>query len=172
MLVFTTRGKDTGDDIWTLSLDAERTARPWLATAAHEWAGRLSPDGRLIAYNSSESGRPEVYVQAFPEGGAKRLVSEGGGTNAIWSRDGRRIFYRRSDQILEVEVGRTPAFSTGKPVPLFSGRYRMTGRDFDVSLDGTEFVMMRANGERTTPRVNVLLDWWRSLDARLRADRR
>jgi eukaryotic-like serine/threonine-protein kinase len=129
----------------------------------------VSPDGRLIAYSSTESGRPEVYVQAFPEGGGKRLVSEGGGTNAIWSRDGRRIFYRRSDKILEVEVDPGPAVSTGEPVPMFSGRYRMTGRDFDVSPDGTEFVMMRANGERTTPRINVLLDWWRSLEARLRA---
>jgi serine/threonine-protein kinase len=172
VLVFTTTGKDTGEDVWTLSLDAERAARPWLATAADEWAGRLSPDGRLVAYTSTESGRAEVYVQTFPEGGGKRLVSEGGGRNAIWSRDGRRLFYRESDQVLAVEVDRTPAFSAGKPVPLFSGRYRMTGRDFDVSLDGTEFVMMRANGERTTPRINVLLDWWRSLDARLRADRR
>jgi serine/threonine-protein kinase len=172
VLVFTTTGKDTGEDVWTLSLDTERTARPWLATAAHEWAGRLSPDGRLIAYTSTEFGRAEVYVQAFPEGGGKRLVSEGGGRNAIWSRDGRRLFYRESDQVLAVEVDRMPAFSAGKPVPLFSGRYRMTGRDFDVSPDGTEFVMMRANGERTTPRINVLLDWWRSLDARLRADRR
>jgi hypothetical protein len=109
-----------------------------------------------------------VYVQTFPEGGGKRLVSEGGGRNAIWSRDGRRLFYRESDQVLEVEVGRAPAFTTGKPVPLFSGRYRMTGRDFDVSIDGAEFVMMRANGDRTTARIHVLLDWWRSLDARTR----
>jgi serine/threonine-protein kinase len=168
VLLFNTRAKDSGDDIWTLSLDADRTAKPWLATAANEYAGRLSPDGRFLAYNSDESGRTEVYVQAFPEGGGKRLVSEGGGRNAIWSRDGRRIFYREGDRVLEVEVERSPAFSSGKPVLLFSGRYRMSGRDYDVSPDGAELVMMRANGDRTTPRINVLLDWWRSLDARSR----
>jgi serine/threonine-protein kinase len=171
VLLFNTRAKDSGDDIWTLSLDADRAAKPWLATAANEYAGRLSPDGRFVAYNSDESGRTEVYVQAFPEGGGKRLVSEGGGRNAIWSRDGRRLFYREGDRVLEVEVERAPAFSTGKPVLLFSGRYRMSGRDFDVSSDGTELIMMRANGERTTPRINVLLDWWRSLDARSRGGR-
>jgi Tol biopolymer transport system component len=168
VLVFTTRGKD--DDIWTLSLDADRTAKPWLATPAPEWGGRLSPDGRYLAYSSNESGPTEVYVQAFPEGGGKRLVSEGGGANPIWSRDGRRLFYRRGGQMLEVAVGRTPTFSTGKPVPLFSGRHRLTGRDFDVTPDGTQFVMMRANGDRTTPRIHVVLDWWRTLEARLRTE--
>jgi hypothetical protein len=64
------------------------------------------------------------------------------------------------------------ALTLGKPVVLFSGRYRLTGRDFDVSPDGKSFVMMRSNDPRTTTRLNVLLDWWRSLDSRLRSERR
>jgi Tol biopolymer transport system component len=172
VLVFTTKGKDTGDDIWTLSLDASRTARPWLQTPANENAGRLSPDGRFLAYNSEESGRAEVYVQSFPGAGGKRLVSEGGGVNAIWSRDGRQLFYRRGDQVMMVEVEPGAALTLGKPVALFSGRYRLTGRDFDVSPDGKSFVMMRSNDPRTTTRLSVLLDWWRSLDSRLRSERR
>ncbi len=168
MLVFTTTAKDTGDDIWALSLDAGRTARPWLQTPANEWAGRLSADGRWMAYNSDESGRTEVYVQPFPGPGGKWLVSQGGGNNAIWSRDGRQLFYRRGDQILIVDVETAPSFTLSKPVVLFSGRYRATGRDFDVSPDGTRFVMMRNDDPRTTTRLNVLLNWWRSLDARLR----
>jgi serine/threonine-protein kinase len=172
VLVFNTKGKDTGDDLWTLSLDGPRTAQPWLQTPANEWAGRLSKDGRFLAYNSDESGRTEVYVQAFPGPGGKRLVSQGGGTNAIWSRDGRQLFYRRGDQMMMVAVEVAPAFSTGKPVPLFAGRYRASGRDFDVSPDGMRFVMMRSNDPRTTTRLSVLLNWWRSLDSRRGADRR
>jgi len=172
VLVFSTKGQGTGDGIWTLSLDPPRAAQPWLQTPADEWAGRLSPDGRLMAYNSNESGRTEVYVQAFPQAGGKRLVSENGGSNAIWSRDGRQLFYRHDDQIMAVEVEPGPGFATGKPAVLFSGRYRMTGRDFDVSPDGTRFVMMRSNDPRTTTRLNVLLDWWRAVDSRLRVDRR
>lgn len=68
-----------------------------------------------MAYYGDESGRTEVYVQTFPEKGGKRLVSEGGGINAIWSRDGKELFYRRNDQILAVEVETAPGFSTGKP---------------------------------------------------------
>jgi len=172
ILVFSTKARDTGDDIWTLSLDADRAARAWLQTPANESAGRLSPDGRWMAYNSSESGGTEVYVQPFPGPGAKWLVSQGGGFNAIWSRDGRRLFYRRADQMLVVDVETAAGFAMGKPTVLFSGRYRSTGRDFDVSPDGTRLVMMRNDDPRTTTRLNVVLDWRRALDARLRVDQR
>jgi hypothetical protein len=171
VVVFSTKTQKGGDDIWLLSLEGNRTARPWLETPAGEWAGRLSPDGRWMAYNSNESGATEVYVQAFPGPGGKWLVSQGGGGNPIWSRDGRQLFYRRGDQVLQVDVETSPVFTLGKPTVLFSGRYRMTGRDFDVSPDGTRFVMMRNNDPRTTSRLNVSLNWWRSLDTRLRATR-
>ena len=98
-LVFSTKAKETAEDIWTLSLEGSREAKPWLQTPVNEWAGRLSPDGRWIAYNSDESGQPEVYVRPFPGPGGKWLVSQGGGGfNAIWSRDGRRLHFRRGDR--------------------------------------------------------------------------
>ena len=150
-LVFSTKGKETSDDIWTLSRGGDRQAKPWLQTPAAEWAGRLSPDGRWMAYNSDESGRLEVYVQPFPGPGGKWLVSDGGGFNPIWSRDGREIFYRRVDQILVAGVETEPAFTVGKPVVLFAGRYRSTGRDFDVSPDGQRFVMMRNDDRERRP---------------------
>ncbi len=165
-VVFTTKGADTRDDIWTLSLD-DGTARPWLATPAVEWGGRLSPDGRWVAYNALEGGREEVYVQPYPGPGVKRLVSENGGINPIWSSDGRELFYRRGDELLVVNVDTSNGFSVGKPTVLFSGRYRLTGRDYAVSPDGTRFVMMLANEPRTTGSMRVLLDWWQTLDARL-----
>ncbi len=170
-LVFSTKGKATGDDIWLLSLADKREARPWLQTPATEWAGRLSPDGRWIAYNSDESGRDEVYVQPFPGPGGKWIVSQDGGYNAIWSRDGREIFYRHGNQVMAVTVETSPAFAAGKPQPMFSGRYRLTGRDFDVSPDGRRFVMMRTDEPRTTTRLGVLLDWWRALSLRGRPSR-
>jgi eukaryotic-like serine/threonine-protein kinase len=168
VIIFNTKGNDSNDDLWTLALDGSHAARPWLATPAAEWAGRLSPDGRFLAYNSDESGRVEVYVQPFPGPGAKRLVSQGGGFNAIWSRDGRELFYRRGDQILEVDVETDGGFVAGRPTVLFSGRYRATGRDFDASPDGRRFVMMRNDEPRTSTTVNVLLDWRRALASRSR----
>jgi Tol biopolymer transport system component len=135
-------------------------------TRAAECAGRLSPDGRWMAYNSDESGRLEVYVQAFPGAGGKRLVSDGGGFNAIWPRDGREIFYRRRDQFLVASVETEPALAVGKSSVLFSGRYRWTGRDYDVSPDGRRLVMMRNDEPRTSGSLGVLLDWRRAPDAR------
>jgi serine/threonine-protein kinase len=166
VVVFTTKGKETSDDIWTLSLDRDGAARPWLETPAAEWAGRLSSDGRFMAYNSNESGQDEVYVRPYPGPGSKWLVSPGGGVNPIWSRDGRQLFYRRGGQVLAVDVETGPGFAMGKPVVLFSGRYRVTGRDFDVSPDGRTFVMMLNEEPRTTRSVNVLLDWWSVVDSR------
>jgi len=167
-LVFVTKGKETAEDIWTLSLDGVRVARPWLRTPANEWAGRLSPDGRWMAYNSDESGRIEVYVQPFPGPGGKWLISQEGGANPIWSRDGRSLFYRRGDEMLVVDVDTSAGFAVGKPVRLFAGRYRLTGRDFDVSADGTRLVMMHNDDPRTTSRLGLLLDWWSAAGARSR----
>jgi hypothetical protein len=65
-----------------------------------------------------------------------------------------------------VDVETERGFAVGSPTVLFAGRYRDTGRDFDVSPDGQRFVMMRANAPRTTTKLNVLLDWWAALGAR------
>jgi Tol biopolymer transport system component len=164
-IVFSTNGDTTGDDIWTLSLDT-RQASPWLATGASEGEGRLSPDGTWMAYVSDESGREDVYVQPFPGPGAKHLVSQGGGRGAIWSRDGHELFYRHGDEFVVVKVDTAQGFSAGVPAVMFSGRYRSTGRDYDVSPDGKRFVMMQANEPRTTDRMSIVLNWWRLLDAR------
>jgi hypothetical protein len=122
-----------------------------------------------MAYNSDESGQPEVHVQPFPGRGSKWLVSQGGGGfNAIWSRDGRRLYFRRGDQILETDVDTSSGFTLGTPRVLFSGRYPATGRDFDVSPDGTRLVMMRNDDPRTAATLHVVLNWWHALEARTR----
>jgi serine/threonine-protein kinase len=167
LIVFTTKGKETHDDIWTLSL-ADRRATPWLQSPAAEWAGRLSPDGRWMAYTSSESGRDEVYVRPFPGPGVKLLVSSGGGLNPIWSRDGRELFYRGGADLVAVSVETEAGLTIGKPTVMFAGRYRLSGRDFDVSPDGKRFVMMRNDDPRTSSSINLLLNWRRALDARLK----
>jgi eukaryotic-like serine/threonine-protein kinase len=164
-IVFTTNGNTTSDDIWTLSLD-DRKARPWLNTGAVEGEGRLSPNSRWMAYASDESGRTEVYVQPFPGPGAKHLVSQRGGRSAIWSQDGRELFYRRGDELMVVAVETGDRFTSGTPAPMFSGRFRSTGRDYDVSPDGRRFVLMHAIEPRTTDRMAIILNWWSLLDAR------
>ena len=65
-------------DLWTLSV-ADRKSIPFLQTSFNEMHGHVSPDGRWLAYASDESGTWQVYVQTFPEPGAKRTISLGGG---------------------------------------------------------------------------------------------
>jgi len=120
-----------------------------------------------MAYNSDESGQPEVYVQPFPGPGGKWLISQGGGGfNAIWSRDGRRLFYRRGDQFLEVDVDARSGFAPGTPRVLFSGRYLRDGAGFR-RFPGR--LALRADAQRRPAQhreARVVLNWWHALEAR------
>jgi serine/threonine-protein kinase len=74
-----------------IRLDANRI-EPLAATPFAEGAAMFSPDGRAIAYMSTESGRPEIYIQEYPLPGGKWQVSTDGGTEPIWNRNGRELF--------------------------------------------------------------------------------
>ena len=79
-------------DIWVLSI-RDRKTRAVVQTAAHEGSPEFSPDGRWLAYVSSQSGRQEVYVQPYPGPGERHLISTNGGEQPAWNRSGRELFY-------------------------------------------------------------------------------
>ncbi len=97
-------GSETGSDIWILPLEGE--GKPWafLDTEFDETAAMFSPDGRLLAYMSNETGRDEVYVQPFSVNGPrwKRQLSVGGGAEPLWAPDSRDLFYRNGDKMMAV----------------------------------------------------------------------
>ena len=68
--------------------------------AAIETMPRVSPDGRWVAFITNESGRDEVVVQPFPGPGGRVQVSTGGASEPVWSRDGRRLFYRGDGRLM------------------------------------------------------------------------
>ena len=84
LLVFEQQHPQTRDDLWVVPMDGERKGRPLLTSAFSESEGMVSPDGRWLAFQSDESGRPEVYMQAFPEAGERWQVSSGGGERPRW----------------------------------------------------------------------------------------
>lgn len=115
----------TGWDAWVLPLDGDRKPVPVVRTPANEGGGWFSPDGRWIVYSSDESGRPELYVQAFPEPFG-RVPLDGSATSGTfgagpcwWSRDGREILFRArsSLRVVAVEPGQT--FRAGPARELF-----------------------------------------------------
>ena len=77
---------------------------PVVAGLFNENTPRFSPDGRWLAYMSDESGRLEIYAQAFPGPGEKYTLSTQGGKEPVWSRDGREIFYRDGDRMMVVPL--------------------------------------------------------------------
>ena len=121
--------------------------------------GRLSPDGRWIAYTATGSGRAEVYVAPFPAGQPSIPVTTDGGTEPRWRGDGRALYYRRGAEIRTVPVAVTTAFSVGGPArTLFTAPYDFTqGQNWDVSRTG-RFVFVQGDAA-SQRRFSVILNW-------------
>jgi hypothetical protein len=140
--------------------------KPILVTSAYDAGAQISPDGKLLLYMSNASGRMEVYLR--PIGGPDRrwAVSGGsGGLHALWSGDGKRIFYRSGDALLVVDVATTPDVKLSAPRVLFEQHYtfgqNITIPNYSISPDGREFLMVReVPGGR---HLNFVLNWLQAL---------
>jgi len=109
-----------------------------------ERAPAISPDDQWLAYVSDETGRDEVYVRSFPEGTGRWLISEAGGAEPRWRRDGRELFYRNGDTLFAVPIQTKSGFSAGDPATLFTGPYLDNPRHaaYDASPDGQRFIFI------------------------------
>ena len=107
----------------------------------------VSPDGRLVANASIESGRLEVYVRPYPGPGSKQQVSTEGGNGPVWSRDGQELFYMNGRKMMATPIGAGTPPTVGRPVLLFEGDYEFAGSvaNYDVTPDGLGFVMVRGD---------------------------
>jgi len=164
----------SNSDIYVASLESGELS-PFQVSDFGEFNPSFSPDGRWIAYDSNESGRPEIYVRGFPAGGGKWQVSDGGGALARWSDDGRELFYRTDEGIMAVDVdGRGTNFEVGTPKKLFDGSFLggMNGvsvggyvfPDYTVSGDGERFVMFAGSEETNRPTsVRLVTNWFDEL---------
>jgi len=167
LLAFEEINPTTGPDIWVLRM-SDRKAQPFLRTPFNEGAPRFSPDGRWLAYVSDESGRDEIYVQPYPGPGGKWQISTEGGTEPVWNRNGRELFYRSGDKMMAVDIATQPSFAAGKPRMLFQGHYVPTGIKmpyYDVSPDGERFLMLKPieQAEPAPTQINVVLNWTEEL---------
>jgi hypothetical protein len=138
--------RDMGnDDLRIASLRPPGTARPFVATTASEVDPRMSRDGRLLAYASDESGQLEVYVLPLSDPSRRVQVSHGGGTQPVWSPDGRQLFYRSPDRMMRATVRNTGRLTVERVEPLFADIYeRHDVTNYDVLPSGEELVMIRA----------------------------
>ena len=146
--------RTTINDIYVVAPQEGSVPVPFLATQADEQEPAFSPDGNWMAYRSNESGRDEIYVQAYPERGRKRMLSTSGGTHPVWRRDGAELFYRSGDGMMAVTVRLQPDFAAEKPRVLFAGDFE---DDYDVTADGQKFVMIKRPSHSPKTQINVIL---------------
>jgi len=166
-LAFVEEYPDTAADIILLDLKSRRAA-PFLNSRSEERYPVFSPDGRWLAYSSTESGRQEVYVRPFPNPGGKWKLSLEGGTEPLWARNGKQLFYRWQDQVWAVDVRTDAGFTPTKPRLLFEqAGYRMTTpiRCWDISLDGQRFLMVKVDDRKPQPVTEMILvqNWFEEL---------
>jgi eukaryotic-like serine/threonine-protein kinase len=150
----------TSADLWLLNLRNPEDMRPFKNTPAAERQGALSPDSHWMAYVSNESGRSEIYVEPVPGPGGRRQISNDGGEEPRWVRNGREITYRNGIKMISVPVQTRPAFQAGRPVELFDRKFdRGFGvAGYDVTPDGQTFVMTRSEHPAPTE-IRVVMGW-------------
>ncbi len=150
-------------DIWYLLSKPDQNdheIRPFIEGPADEFSPSLSADGRFVAYTSDESGRHEVYVQRFPEGGGKTLISANGGVGPRWRRDGKELFYIEGDWVIALAIRTTPTISVASASRLFEDKNRFGSRSlrYDVTPDGQRFVFPETL-EEPRPAIRVVQNW-------------
>jgi serine/threonine-protein kinase len=135
----------------------------------------FSPDGRWIAYCSTESGSWEVYVQPFPPDGRKMQVSSHGGRIPSWSPNGRDLFYTTERQeILRVRYTiHNGTFAPGQPELWTERRFADTGviAGVDLAANGKRFVALMpaelAGRQQSPNHVTILLNFFDEIQRRL-----
>ena len=155
-LMFSEANPTTGEDLWLLSPAGK--VSPWRVSQFNESNGVFSPDGRWVAYDSDESGRSEIYMQSYPGGQRRFLVSTSGGFLPRWSSGGKELFYVAGDSFMAVPVH--PDGSTGTPHRLFDRTpFLLAFNVYAPSPDGKRFLMIRRDPGSVPRQINLILNW-------------
>ncbi|HEV1285240.1 MAG TPA: protein kinase [Bryobacteraceae bacterium] len=143
----------------------DRKPYPVLKVPFTQVQGRLSPDGRWIAYASMESGRFDVFVQNFPPSGGKWQISKSGGAEPTWRRDGKELYFLNGTKLNAVEVTASgSSFEAGIPKELFDVE-TTTGRrnNFVSTADGQRFLFVTVPKSLDTTPFVVVQNWQSAL---------
>ena len=145
---------------------------PFATESAQERSPRFSPDGRWLVYASDRTGRDEVYIESFPEGGNRVQVSLDGGREPTWSRDGSRIFYRALDGwMTAVRLGPGSSLVPTARERLFDASGYLSNQYltmYDVSPDG-RFLMLQLDPRPEQTELVIIRNWVQQVKARFAA---
>jgi serine/threonine-protein kinase len=170
MLIYSQPAADKKNHLWMVAVQPGQPAAKAVQlhdTPFFESEGQVSPDGKWLAYESSETGSREVYVQAFPGTGAKMRISTQSGYSPRWSRDGRELFYRTVSgvqDLMAVEVQSGATFHASIPQVLFKSP---SGSTWDPSPDGKRFLMEQSEREQSGRKLVGVVNWFDELRRRV-----
>jgi eukaryotic-like serine/threonine-protein kinase len=127
-------------------------------TRFNETSPRFSPDGRWIAYESDESGDPEICLALTEGGREKRRISPGGGRRPRWRRDGKELYYLApGNSVMAVSVTLGPRLETGAPVSIFRAETEI--QNYDVIPDGSRFLVLTPSEKVRESPLRVIVNW-------------
>ena len=161
---------ESARDIFTLTVGGE--PKSLVSEGSDQVAPRISPNGQWIAYMSSESGNPEVYVRPYPGPGSRTLISRAGGEGPVWSRDGAELYYfvptgAASGQMMVVDVlESTDRFRSSAPRVLFDGPFTTTANgnpNYDVAHDGRFLMVVQDNAAAASLEITLVQNWFEEL---------
>jgi eukaryotic-like serine/threonine-protein kinase len=157
--IFMKQDAKTAFDIYYMDLQGDRKLVPLLNTRYNERGGRISPDAKWLAYNSDETGSPELYVTGFPNAGSKWQISNGGisGTGN-WSADGKNFRYPQGDKIYNVEIranGDKPEFSAPKELLSLPPNVNV----ISILPDGKRILAVRPTADSAPVPIDFVLNW-------------
>jgi eukaryotic-like serine/threonine-protein kinase len=161
-------------DLVGVRLTGDTAPVPLVATPFTELHPAISPDSKWLAYASNESGTNQVYVRPFPAtAGGRWQVSNSGGFEPRWSRDGRELFFLTARQLVAAEVRTVPSFEVVRLQPLFDiTGYRIDPfhQSYSVAPDGRSylFTRLRPGTGPAAPRTVLVENWFADLRLRMR----
>ncbi len=163
----------TGWDIWFWRRGSPASPTVWMKTPFNEDQPMFSPNGKVLAYVSDETGRWEVYLRSLADTSRRVAVSVDGGSEPVWSRTGDEIFYRRGRRYLSVPMGGPDGSVPGEPRVMFEYEALITtlipgSPTYDAAPDGKRFITVaRTSDVRQVNRIDVALGWAQDLERRL-----
>jgi len=147
----------------------DKVMRPVVDDLSDFRGATLSPDGRLLAYSSMQSGRSEVYVQPYPALDRRVQVSTGGGGQTAWSRDGSTLYHRLGNAIYATEVRYDEELAVGRPVAVLEaefidGPFGLAG--YEPDAEGGFIAVRSRGGEPGSHQIEVVLNFFGEIERR------
>ncbi len=152
-----------GWDIGILYMNDSNRVDNLVNSSYYEAKAKVSPNGKFVAYTSSESGRREVYVRKLDGTGGKWQISTEHADNAMWSGDGTELYYLTdASELMVVKVNTGATFEAGQPVELFKFRPQSNFNvlyPYDVSADGQKFLLNARLSDSDPGEIVVVQNW-------------